>query len=71
MANPLYGLLGGQAGTLSGEQTNLINEFKQFKAGISGDPRQQVQELLNSGRMTQEQFNRYQAMATELRKVLG
>lgn len=65
MSNPLYSLLGGQVST-----NDLISQFNKFKSSFNGDPKQQVQQLLNSGRMTQEQFNRLSQVATQLQKVL-
>lgn len=69
MANPLMGLLGN-----SNPQPNnffgLIQQFQQFKQNFKGDPRQQVQELLNSGKMTQEQLDQCTSMAKSLQNIL-
>ena len=70
MSNPFYGVLGGQ-NALPGNMNNLINRFKQFKRTFSGDPRQQIQQMLNSGQITQEQYNNAAQMATQLQRVLG
>ena len=53
-----------------GNMANLINRFNQFKSTFQGDPKQQVQQLLNSGQMSQQQFNQFQAMATQLQNTL-
>lgn len=67
MPNPLFDALGkGQQNGMSG----MLQAFQQFKSTFSGDPQQQVQNLLNSGRMTQQQFNQLSQMANELVKVL-
>lgn len=63
MSNPLFDLLGKQ-------QSDLMRQFNEFKSTFNGDPRQQVQQLLNSGRMTQEQFNRLSQMATQFQHFL-
>lgn len=68
MANPLYSQLGG--GTPRGNMMNLITQFNKFRSQFRGDPKQQVQELLNSGQMTQEQFNQLQEMASQFQKLL-
>ena len=73
MANPLMGLLGGQNGgnpNPLGNMGNLLNQFQQFKQSFRGDPRQQVQDLLNSGKMSQEQFNQISAMAKSFQGFL-
>jgi len=48
----------------------LVQQFQQFKQTFTGDPRQQVQQLLNSGRVTQEQYNNAVQMANTLQNVL-
>lgn len=73
MGNPLFNLLGGGnpfQGTPFGNALNLVQQFQQFRNSFRGDPRQQVQNLLNSGRMSQDQFNQLQSMANQFRKML-
>lgn len=53
-------------GFLQGPFSNMayiINQYNQFKSTFQGDPKQQVQDLLNSGQMSQEQFNQLSNMA--------
>lgn len=69
MPNPLFNALGGAA-QLPGNLGNMMQAFQQFKAGFTGDPRQQVQQLLNSGRMTQDQFNQLSQMANSMMQFL-
>ena len=64
--NPIYQQLNGN----SNQYGNLIQRWNQFKAGFNGDARAQVQELLNSGKVTQQQYNQAQAMANQLRSIL-
>lgn len=47
---------------------NLIQQFLQFKKTFSGNPQQQVQQLLNSGKVSQEQYNRAVEMAKQLQQ---
>lgn len=49
---------------------NMLNRFKEFKRTFSGNPQQQVQQLLNSGQMTQEQFNQLSKMATQFQNMM-
>lgn len=49
---------------------NLIQKFNQFRAGFQGNPQQQVQQLLNSGRMSQEQFNQLAGLANQFQRLL-
>ena len=48
-----------------GNMANMMSQFQQFKSNFQGDPRQKVQELINSGRMTQEQFNQLSQLAQQ------
>ena len=50
---------------------DLINRFNQFRQSITGDPRQQVQNLLNSGRVTQQQYNQAVQIANQMKNVLN
>lgn len=73
--NPLFTLNGGNqnifSGTQFGNAMNMIQSLNQFAQAFRGDPKQQVQQLLNSGRMTQDQFNQLQQMATQFQQMLG
>ena len=50
--------------------TNLLSQFKQFSSTFSGNPEQQVKQLLQSGRMSQEQFNQLAQTANQLRQLI-
>ena len=65
MANPLFQALGGgQMPGPMGQFQRMMQQFQQFKANFQGDPQQEVQKLLQSGRMSQEQLNQLQQTAT-------
>jgi hypothetical protein len=64
--NPLYEQMNGQAG-----QNNFLQKFMQFKQNFKGNPQEQIQQLLNSGKVTQEQYNAAVQKAQMLRKILG
>ena len=68
MANQLFNMLGGQQSV--NPMTNLVNQLNQFRQSFSGDPKQQVQQLLNSGRMSQSQYNQLSQMATQIQNML-
>lgn len=66
--NPLFNMFGnGQFGNMTG----LVQQFQQFKNAFQGDPRQQVQQLLNSGQVSQQQYNQAVQTAKALQKMLG
>lgn len=68
--NPLFNMLGGGTGMLPPNVMNMISQFQQFKQTFNGDPRQQIQQLLNSGRISQAQYNQAVQIANELQKYL-
>lgn len=64
--NPLYNQLQQQ-----GPQNNLLQKFQQFRQSFQGDPKQQVQSLLNSGKISQQQYDRAVQMAQQLQQMLN
>lgn len=71
MGNPLFNAMqGGSGAAMPGNMQGLLQRFSQFKQAFSGDARQQVQQLLNSGKVTQAQYNQAMQVANELAKLL-
>lgn len=68
--NPLFNMFGNQQGPFN-NMKNVIDQFNQFQSTFQGDPKQKVQELLNSGQMTQNQFNQLSNMAQIFQTLLG
>lgn len=68
MSNPLYNAM---ARKQSSNINNFFNALNQLKKSFSGDPQQQVQNMLNSGKITQEQYNRAVKQAQELQKMMN
>ena len=66
MPSPLFNAFGNQ----NNQMNDLITRFNKFRQSFNGNPQQQVQQLLNSGRMTQEQFERFRTMAEQMRKFM-
>lgn len=52
-----------------GNMQNMFSQFQQFRNNFRGDPRQQVQDLLNSGKMSQEQFNYLSQLAQQFQSM--
>lgn len=72
MANPLFNMFGNnqqQTGPF-GNISDLLSRFNQFQSTFQGDPRQKVQELMNSGQMTQEQFAQLSSMARTFQQLI-
>lgn len=72
--NPLFNLLGSGNMQLPGPLGNIQNfmtQFNQFRQNFQGNPQQQVQQMLNSGQMSQQQFNQLSQLATQIQKMMG
>ena len=67
MGNPLFGMFGNQPQAIN----PLIQKFQQFRQTFTGNPQQQVQQLLNSGKITQAQYNQAVQTAQQMMKMLG
>ena len=67
MSNPLFQQFGQQQNAISG----LMQRFEQFRQTFRGDPKQQVQQMLNSGKITQAQYNDAVQKANTLMQMLG
>ena len=63
MSNPLYSALG---------QNNMMSEFQRFMQQMRGkDPNEEINRLLRSGQISQEQLNQAQQMAQQMRGMMG
>lgn len=73
MANPIFKALGGNMANMGGGNNPfaMVQQFIQFANGFKGNPQEEVQKLLNSGRMTQEQYNALQQQASQFQSLLG
>ena len=64
MGNPLFNLLGGKPNNGSG---NMLQQFQQFKKQMQGvNPQEEVQKLLQSGKISQAQLDKAQQMAQQM-----
>lgn len=61
MANPLY----GQYGAPQNPFAQIINAVKQMQGTIA-NPRAEVEKLMQSGQMSQAQFNQLSQMANQI-----
>lgn len=67
MGNPLFNLLGGKSNNGSG---NMLQQFQQFKKQMQGvDPQEEVQKLLQSGKISQAQLDKVQQMSQQMQKM--
>lgn len=50
---------------------NMLQQFMRFRQNFSGNAQQQVQQLLNSGKVTQQQYDQAVRMAQQFQRILG
>lgn len=66
----LFSMFGRQQPPMNSGVANMMSQFNQFKNSFSGDPKAKVQELLNSGQMTQQQFQQLSQAATQFQNMM-
>lgn len=69
MANPLYNMFGGNAPM--NPMAQLVRDAKNLKKSFTGNPKDEVQRLLNSGQMSQQQFNQFSQIAQQVVQAMG
>ena len=62
--NPFFGVMGG------GGRPNMMQQFQQFMNQMKGkDPNAMIQEMVSSGRISQDQLNQVQKQAQQMSGV--
>lgn len=73
--NPLFEELGGNAGMQlpgpMGAFQSMIQKFKEFREKFTGDPKAEVEKLLRTGKMSQQQYDQLQQAAQMFQSLLG
>lgn len=64
--NPLYNEM--RTNTIP---DNFISKFQQFRQNFKGNPQEQVQQMLNSGRVSQADYNRAVQLAQQFQRMFG
>jgi len=69
MNNPLYKQIQQQ----NQNPMNLfMQRFQQFRQSFSGDPQEQIQKMMNSGKISQQDYNNaYQKAQQMMRMISG
>ena len=63
--NPLFNVLNGGQQAANNGFSNFMNEFQRLQQTVK-NPRQEVERLLQSGAMSQQDFNRFGQMANQI-----
>ena len=67
MSNSLFNQFGRQNNPLE----QLAQQAREFRRQFSGNPRQEVEMLLQTGAMSQQDFNRYSQIAQQVVQMMG
>ena len=67
MPNPIYNSMANQNNPFM----QIMQEAQNLKNTFKGNPREEVQRLLNSGEMSQSDFNRYSQIAQQVMQFMG
>ena len=49
----------------------MMQKFQQFQQSFKGDAGQQIQQMMNSGRVNQQQYNQAVQWAQQFRRMMG
>lgn len=66
MPNALFNALGGMP---TNNMSNLVQRIKQFQQTFKGDPKAEVERLVRTGQMSQDDFNKYAQTANQLMQM--
>lgn len=69
MPNPLFNALGGN--NMPNPFSEIIRQAEEMQKTFQGNPREEVQKLLNSGAMSQSQFNALSQQAQQIMQFMG
>lgn len=63
--NPLFNVLNGGKQTYNNGFSNFMDDFKRLQQTVK-NPQKEVERLLKSGAMSQQDFNRFGQMANQM-----
>ncbi len=67
MPNPLFNAMGNQSNPMA----DLIRQARDFRKQFTGNPKQEVERLLQTGQMSQSDFNRFSQIAQQVVQAMG
>lgn len=67
MANNLFNSMRRQNNPME----QIAQQARDFRKQFAGNPRQEVERLLQSGAMSQAQFNQYSQIAQQVAQMMG
>lgn len=71
MSNALFNMFGGNQSMNNGPM-GIVSQFQQFRKQMEGrNPNEEINKLLQSGKINQQQLNQARQMAQQMRHLLG
>ena len=67
MPNPLFNAMGNQSNPMA----DLIRQARDFRKQFTGNPKQEVERLLQTGQMSQSDFNKFSQIAQQVVRAMG
>lgn len=68
MNNPLYQQIQQQG---QNPMNGFLQRFNQFRQSFSGDPQEQIQKMMNAGKISQEQYNSAYQKAQQVMRMFS
>lgn len=68
MSNPLFQMI--MSNSPVGNAMSLLERFNKFRSGYTGNAQEEIQNMLRSGRISQDQYNRAVQLAQQLQYAL-
>lgn len=50
---------------------DMMQKFMQFRQNYQGDPKAQIQQMLNNGQISQQQYNQAVQIAQQIQSMMG
>ena len=67
-SNPLYNQYQQQN---QNPVNGFMQKFQQFRQSFSGDPQEQIQKMMNAGKISQQQYNSAYQMAQQVMRMFS
>ena len=67
MPNPLFNSMCNQSNPMA----DIIRQARDFRKQFTGNPKQEVERLLQTGQMSQSDFNRFSQIAQQVVQAMG
>lgn len=70
MSNPIKNMLNNNSTATGAPNNNLVEQFKRFRSTFSGNPRDMINQMLNSGRFSNAQIEQAKTLAKQLQGLI-